>query len=392
MSTATTHTPTPSGPETASGGAPHGRGRTPFWQAVGIVAGREMKVKMASKAFVITTGILLAGVLAAVLLVPRLGDLFGGDDVTSVAVTEQTQASVDALGAGYESTLYPSADAARDAVRAEETRTAVVPDEQSPAGLAVVGLSNPPMDLGQMLSVSPSFEVLDPNAPDPALRYFIALGFGLVFFMVSITYGQQIAVSVIEEKQSRIVEILMTAVPARAMMAGKVIGNSAMAMLQIVLIAGAVLLGMQVNGDVLPLDGLGLPIIWFVLLFAIGFVMIAALYAAAASLVSRQEDVGSASMPVLMLIMIPYFAVIFFNDNPDALRIMSYVPFCAPVAVPLRVFMGQGEQWEHWLAAGILVIATLASIWFAATVYERSILRTGRALKWSEALRSPAKA
>ena len=63
------------------------------------------------------------------------------------------------------------------------------------------------------------------------------------------------------------------------------------------LAAGVLLLGMQVNEAVLPLDGLGAPILWFVLLFSIGFVMIAALYAAAASMVSRQEDIGSTSMP-----------------------------------------------------------------------------------------------
>jgi len=144
---------------------------------------------------------------------------------------------------------------------------------------------------------------------------------------------------------------------------------------------------MQINGDVLPLDGLGLPLVWFVGLFGVGFVMIAALYAAAASLVSRQEDVGQASMPVVLMVMIPYFAVIAFNDDPDALRIMSFVPFCAPVAVPLRVFLGQGQAWEHVLSAALLVVATAAAVWFAAHVYERSILRTGKALRWREAVR-----
>ena len=148
------------------------------------------------------------------------------------------------------------------------------------------------------------------------------------------------------------------------------------------------LLGLQVNETVLPLDGLGAPILWFVLLFTIGFVMIASLYAAAASLVSRQEDIGSTSLPVMMLIMLPYFAVIFFNDDPQALRIMSFIPFCAPVAVPLRVFLGQGETWEHVAALGILVLSTGLAIWFAAKIYERSILRTGKAMTWSEALRS----
>lgn len=215
----------------------------------------------------------------------------------------------------------------------------------------------------------------------------MAFGFGLVFFMAAVTFGQQIAVSVIEEKQSRVVEILLAAVPARAMMAGKVLGNAAMAILQVALLAGALLLGMQINGNVLPLDGMGVPILWFVMLFSIGFVMIAALYAAAASMVSRQEDIGSTSMPVMMLIMLPYFGVIFFNDNPEALRIMSWIPFSAPVAVPLRIFLDQGEWWEHIGSLVLLIVTTALAIWLAAVIYERSILRTGKALKWREALR-----
>ncbi len=366
-----------------------GTGRTPFWTAVGLVAGREMKVKMMSKAFVVTTAIMLGLLLLAVLVGPRLGDLFGGDDTGErVAVTAETSPAVGALGDAYDPQTVDSADAAREAVRTGDVEAAVIPDEASPAGIAVVGLDSAPNGLVQALSTSPAVELLDPNAPNPTLQYFIAFGFGIVFFMIAITYGQQIAVSVIEEKQSRVVEILLAAIPAKAMMAGKVIGNSAMALLQVALIAGVLLLGMQINDAVLPLDGLGAPILWFVLLFAIGFVMIASLYAAAASLVSRQEDIGSTSMPVMMLIMLPYFAVIFFNDNPEALRIMALVPFSAPVATPLRVFMDQGEMWEHLLSLGILIAATALAIWFAAKIYERSILRTGKALKWSEALRA----
>ena len=364
--------------------------RTPFWTAVGLVAGREMKVKMTSKAFVVTTAIVLGLLLAAVLVGPRLADWLGGTAGAGVAVTAETAQAVGALGDSYDLRTVGSTDAAREAVRAGDVEAAVVPDEVGPAGLAVVGLDSAPTDLVQALSTTPAVELLDPNAAAPGLQYLIAFGFGIVFFTIAITYGQQIAVSVIEEKQSRVVEILLAAIPAKAMMAGKVIGNSAMALFQVALVAGVLLLGMQINETVLPLDGLGAPILWFVLLFAIGFVMIASLYAAAASLVSRQEDIGSTSLPVMMLIMLPYFAVIFFNDDPQALRIMSFIPFCAPVAVPLRVFLGQGETWEHVAALGVLVLSTGLAIWFAATIYERSILRTGKAMTWSQALRSRA--
>ena len=361
--------------------------RTSFWTAVDLVAGREMKVKMMSKAFVVTTVIVLGLLMLGVLLAPRLGDLFDGDG-KKVAVTAETSQVVQGLGDSYKPQVVDSAEAAKDAVRNGEADAAVITDKSSPAGITVVGLDSTPENMVQALSVSPNVELLDPDAPNPGVRYFIAFGFGIAFFMIAIIYGQQIAVSVIEEKQSRIVEILLATIPAKALMTGKVIGNSVMAFLQVVLIAGVLLLGMRFNNSVLPLDGLRAPILWFVLLFAIGFVMIASLYAAAASLVSRQEDIGSTSMPVMMLIMIPYVAVIFFNDNPEALRIMALIPFSAPVATPLRVFLGQGTIWDHLLSLGILLVATALAIWFASAIYERSILRTGQAMKWSQALRA----
>lgn len=363
--------------------------RTSFWTAIGLVAGREMKVKMMSKAFVVTTVIVLGLLMLGVLLAPRLGDLFGGDG-KKVAVTAETSQAVESLGDSYKPQVVDSAEAAKDAVRHGDADAAVITDQSSPAGITVVGLDSTPQNMVQALSVSPSVELLDPDAPNPGVRYFIAFGFGIIFFMIAIIYGQQIAVSVIEEKQSRIVEILLSAIPAKALMTGKVIGNSVMALLQVVLIAGVLLLGMRFNDSVLPLDGLRAPILWFVVLFAIGFVMIASLYAAAASLVSRQEDIGSTSMPVMMLIMIPYFAVIFFNDNPEALRIMALIPFSAPVATPLRVFLGQGTIWDHLLSVGILLATTALAIWFASAIYGRSILRTGQAIKWSQALRARA--
>lgn len=369
----------------ASGSTEH----TSFWTAVGLVAGREMKVKMMSKAFVVTTVIVLGLLMLAVLLAPRLGDLFGGDG-KKVAVTAETSQAVQGLGDSYKPQVMDSAEAAKDAVRNGDADAAVITDKAFPAGITVVGLDSTPENMVQALSVSPNVELLDPDAPNPGVRYFIAFGFGIAFFMIAIIYGQQIAVSVIEEKQSRIVEILLATIPAKALMTGKVIDNSVMAFLQVVLIAGVLLLGMRFNNSVLPLDGLRAPILWFVLLFAIGFVMIASLYAAAASLVSRQEDIGSTSMPVMMLIMIPYVAVIFFNDNPEALRIMALIPFSAPVATPLRVFLGQGTLWDHLLSLGILFVATALTIWFASAIYERSILRTGQAIKWSQALRARA--
>jgi ABC-2 type transport system permease protein len=127
----------------------------------------------------------------------------------------------------------------------------------------------------------------------------------------------------------------------QALLAGKVIGNTILAMGQIIGLAAIAIVGFTVTGQSDLLAGLGAPIAWFAVFFLFGFILLAALFAAAAAMVSRMEDIGSTTTPLTMLVMAPYFLVIFFNDNPLVMTIMSYVPFSAPVGMPVRLFPGR---------------------------------------------------
>ncbi|ERG65181.1 hypothetical protein L332_12125 [Agrococcus pavilionensis RW1] len=379
----TTTAPRPSAPGRADASVANDRGRTRFAQAAGIVAQREIMVQLRSKAFIISTLITLALVFGAVLLSSIGPELF--DEDTEVATTAEIAPTLEALD-GLAVVPADDADAVREAVRDGSADAGVIAGD-GPSGLVVVGDREADGGLIQLLSVTPEVELLDPNAPDPMLTYFIGLAFGLVFFMSAMTFGQTIAQSVVEEKQSRIVEIMLATVPARAILAGKVIGNSVLAFGQIALIAAVTLIGGALTGSQLLLDGLGMPIVWFVVLFTVGFIMLAALYAAAAALVSRAEDLGSATSPLIFLVMIPYFLVIVFNNNPLALQIMSYVPFSAPVAVPMRVYLQTTEWWEPYLSLGVLALSTVLAIAIASRIYERSLLKTGSMVKWRDALK-----
>lgn len=205
--------------------------------------------------------------------------------------------------------------------------------------------------------------------------------------MSAMTFGTTIAQSVVEEKQTRIVEILMSTIPVRALLAGKVVGNSVMAFLQIVAIAALAILGMVVTSQKVLLGTLGSSVIWFVVFFAIGFVMLAALYAATASMVSRSEDIGSVTSPVMILVMLPYILVILFNNNPTVLAVMSYVPFSAPVGMPMRIFLGTAEWWEPLLSLAILVVTTVLTLALGSRIYSNSLLRLGARVKLTEALK-----
>ncbi len=348
-----------------------------------LIADREIRARLRSKSFLISTGILLVLVLASIVIG---GITSRNPSSTPVAAVGNAASSLQGVS-GVDVT--PAADLAQaeQLVRAGTVDAAVVPDASTSLGYRLIAEDKAPTDLIAKLSLSPPVQLLNPDAVDPGLLYLVALGFGLVFFLSAMTFGSTIAQSVVEEKSTRIVEILMSAVPVRALLAGKVLGNSILAFGQIAVIAALTVVGLTVSGQTALLAGLGTPLVWFVLFFAIGFVLLASMFAAAASLVSRQEDVAATTTPVTMLVMIPYFMVIFFNDNALVLGIMSYVPFSAPVAMPVRLFVGTAAWWEPLLSLLILLAAAAVVIILGSRVYRNSVLRTGTRVPLREALR-----
>ncbi|GAT71679.1 sodium ABC transporter permease [Microbacterium sp. HM58-2] len=347
-----------------------------------LVAEREITSKLRSKTFLISTGILLLIALAGILIG---GFTSKNPEATAVAVTSETASVVEALPNVKTTEVADRAEAER-LVRDEDVEAAVLPGD-GPTGYTVVALEDAPGALVSGLSLSPAVEILEPATTNPLLRYFIAIGFGLVFFMAASTFGATIAQSVVEEKQTRVVEVLLSAIPARTLLAGKVVGNTVLAMAQILALAAIATVGLIVTDQDEVLSGLGAPIIWFAVFFLFGFVLLAALYAAAAALVSRMEDIGSTTTPIMMLVMAPYLLVILFNDNPLVLTIMSYVPFSAPVGMPMRLFVGEAQWWEPLLSLVILLAGCVVAIILGAKIYENSLLRMGARVKLAEALR-----
>ncbi|HMO11371.1 MAG TPA: ABC transporter permease [Actinotalea sp.] len=356
---------------------------------VGLVARREIVTQVRSKSFLISSAIVLAIVLAAI-IVPslaggRLADLVTGGP-PSIGVVG------DAAGGegteGLDVREYPDEASAREAVREREVDAAVVPSGDSPTGATLVVRSEVPGDLLDRLSLRPEVERLEPGARGEALAFLVPFAFGLVFFMAAVGSGMMIAQNTVQEKQTRVVEILLAAVPARALMAGKILGNATVAIGQVVAIAGVAVLGLVLTGqdDVLTL--LSAPMSWFLAFFLLGFLLVAAMFAAAGSLVSRLEDVGTVVQPAMMLIMIPYFGVVFFSANQTVMTVLSYLPFATPVAMPARLFLGDAVWWEPLVALVLLALTTVGVITLAARVYARTLLRTGKRVTWREALRA----
>lgn len=353
-----------------------------FAQSTWLVAEREIGSKLRSKAFLISFGIMFAIALVGVIWA---GFAAGSNTGTPVAVTADAQQLLPSE-AGLDITPVTDRAAAEALVTSGDVDAAIVADSSSPTGFVVIAESDTPSGLLLGLSTTPTVELLDPTGAWNILGYIVAIAFGGIFFFAAQMFGSTIAQSVVEEKQTRVVELLISAIPTRALLAGKVIGNTVLAMGQILILAAIVVVGLTVTGQTELLKGIGAPIAWFAMFFLFGFILLAALFAAAASMVSRQEDIGSVISPLILLVMAPYFLVIFLWNNPLVLTIMSYVPFSAPVGMPVRLFLGQAQWWEPLLSLVILAVTCMLAIGVGAKIYQNSLLRMGARVKLREAL------
>lgn len=355
-----------------------------------LVAEREIRARLSSKAFVFSIGFLLLTVLASV-IISAVVQKNAAESTTTVAVVSSEADQFPQLEApGIKVQETSASDAAIALVEEGSVDAAVLASNATPTGAEIVVDDSVPGVVEALLTMQPEVTYLDPDASDgfDFIAYFLAIAFGMIFFITAMTFGNTIVQSVVEEKQTRIIEILLSTVKPRVLLVGKILGNSALALATVALAVTIASVGLLATGQDILLGALGAALIWFAVLFIFGFLLTATLYAATASLVSRLEDAGSVTTPVMMLIMIPYMLVIFFFDNHTVLTIMSYVPFSAPVGMPMRLYYGDALWWEPVAALGIILLTTVAVAAVGTRIYEGSILRTGKRVKLTEALKS----
>jgi ABC-2 type transport system permease protein len=210
----------------------------------------------------------------------------------------------------------------------------------------------------------------------------------LLLFMALVVYGQSVASSVAEEKSSRVIELLLTTLAPRRLLAGKVVGVGALGVAQLAVVCAAGLITTEVaGGEGLPPSApetIALIVGWFILGF--GFYSVA--YAALGALVSRQEDLEATTAPVNVLLVGAYWGSMVAMANPDGTwaQIAAFIPPLAPMVVPTRVVLGDMGAIALIAAVAVELIATLALIRVAAGIYERSVLRIGAPISLRSAL------
>jgi ABC-2 type transport system permease protein len=395
----------------------------PFTSDVALVAAREMRERFRGRVFRAGTLLILA-VVAAAIVIPTLGSgkshpervgVVGG---LSAALQATVVASARSVGATVQFVPEPDQTAATSDLRSDRLDLAIVDGRE-----LVVNKPIGPTDtsttaqfvraVSQDLGVAEAFEaahlsaaqasalagaralplqILQSATAKGATHTTSLIGLVLIFVMLS-QYNTWILIGVMEEKSSRVIEVLLAAVRPIQLLTGKVLGIGLVAFAQASLIvAFALALAEGVGSELLhgtaPLV-LVSTFAWLVL----GYAFYCWVYAAAGSLVERQDQVQSLAFPLSLPIVFGYIIALTTAGSGSAsefFKVLAYLPPTAPFAMPVLVGFGTVTWWEFAASAAISIVCTIGMARLATAVYRRAILRTGRRVHLRELLSRPA--
>ena len=392
-------------------------------RAVRLVAAREVRERLRTRSFRVAT-VLSAVLVAAGVAVPRLL----GDDsaprydvgvvgAASAPLREAVARAGTEVGAEVTVAAVAEEAAAEEAVRSGELDVALVdgrmllvgepvePDDPGPraqlvrrigeavrlqAGLEAAGVA--PGVAARALAAPPlPVRSLEGGGEAEGQGRTTGLYSAILLYTFLSLYGAWVVNGVVEEKASRVVEVLLSAVRPRHLLAGKTLGIGVVALVQALVVAAVALATAAAFGSDVLRDARPVAVASTVAWFLLGYAFYSSLYAAAGSLVTRQEDAQNVVFPLTLPLLLGYllaFSALFGSVSP-VVRALSFLPFTSPVVMPVRVAVGDAHLWEVAVAAALLLGATVLAVRFAGDVYSRAVL-SGRRLKLREALSAPA--
>lgn len=230
-------------------------------------------------------------------------------------------------------------------------------------------------------------------APDGGTQWeiLLALGFGAVTVFVIILWGATMAADVVQEKATRVVEIIIATIKPWQLLAGKVISITFVGLLQVAVILVASYFGIERFGDGIDLSAISLDvIITGMLCVALGVPLLSMLMAAMAARVEHQDDLGTATQPVYLLLTAPFAAAVFVGLNaPDGwvLDALSLAPITNIFAMPVRVAVAEVPMWQLAISLSIGIATMIGSALLAGRIYSNSILRAGTPISLRQSLR-----
>ena len=395
-------------------------------RAAWLVARRELRERSRSRAYRITTLVLIVAVVAAIVL-PAIID--GDDGVTyELGVVGDLDSDfvptlkvlAGAVGAEISITEFSAVADGEIAVSEGEIDGLLVDGRQvvvqQAAGSLLFGSGGSGL-MGLLTGTAQTLEVqeivtragvsaaelaatltsdpievrgLEPEDPNRTANEVASVATLFLLYFAILSYGAWTLNGVIEEKSNRIVEVLMSALRPHQLLAGKVAGIGLLGLIQLVLVSGSALVA-ALAVDLFDLPKITLPVLGSLILwFVLGFSFYAVAYAGLGALVSRMEDAQSVATPLTLVGVVGYILAFQALENPDGLlaRITTFIPATAPFVVPIRTVQSAIPWWELIAAVLIMGASTYGMIRLAGRLYIGGILHIGQRMKVKEAWRA----
>ena len=377
-----------------------------------LVARREVRMRLRSRVFVggtiVMTVLVVDGIVAASLLAGKTNPVRVGFSSGSQSLERSFTATAAALGAKVTVSDIADVTAGEAQVTAgtldvlvtgSSTAPTAVAKEAMPsnvesalslaaeaARLSDAGLS--PAAVTSAMALGP-VQLLQPPNPKNTESVFASLALGILLWIALGQYGNMVAQGVVEEKATRIMEILLATIQPSRLLAGKVIGIGLVGLLQLTIVGAAALVAVHVT-TVAAIPALGVTsILGDILWFLLGFLFYATAYAAVASLVSRQEEVQSAVAPIGILQIAGYLLMYVTLANPTSplVIVCSMLPPFAPILMAVRMAASPVPFWQVGLAAALIVASIVGMTWLAGRMYSNAALHLGTRVRFMDAFR-----
>ncbi|MEJ6550854.1 ABC transporter permease [Corynebacterium sp. USCH3] len=382
--------------------------------AIRTVTGREIQVATKNKGIIATFIIVLVVVVAGIFVINFFANRDSDDPRLVVAGTE-TSVVADIAGTGVDVDSASDRDAAVSAVEdgadaalvradngfeliSDGTPDPVISAAAQAAASAVAqneALSSVGVDPAEFAAALPDSSVTTVDLSDegqedttPAVVTTM-LGTMVVLTFIMIFAGN-VGGRVTEEKSSRVVEIILATIRPIDLLIGKVLAMLVVGFIGTVVILGAAVASLSVAGllDEVSIDAATIPVL--LVSFVLGMLFFSALYAAAGSLVSKAEDLGSTQMPVMLTFFTVLYPPIFGWSAPDStvMEVLAWIPPMSLGVAPMRYAAGDMSFGLLAASYGVLALTTLLVLLLVARIYRGSILNNGKKMTWMRAIRS----
>ena len=219
--------------------------------------------------------------------------------------------------------------------------------------------------------------------------FYVAYTLFFLMYMVVLIYGMNVARSIIEEKTSRVFEVLLATIKPDELLAGKIIGVGAVGLTQVGIWMAAAALLVARAGSMSGISISSTQVIFFVVYFTLGYALYSSVAAALGAMTNSEQELQQLNM----FLMMPLFfcmlmlGVIIKNPSSTTSRIVSQIPFCAPLLMNFRISLAMPERWEIVLSIVLILFTIAAVLWVSARIYRVGILMYGKKPNLPEIMR-----